>query len=78
MVASEEEVADFGPVDFGEVEAEGDPAAWADVGGEVVASGLRFSEGGVFAGEDFAGDGDDAVTMVIVEEVGEGFFADSE
>jgi hypothetical protein len=66
------------PVDFGKVEAESDPTAWADVGREVVALGLGFGEGGVFTGENFAGDGDDAVTVVIVEEVGESSFADLE
>ena len=66
------------PGDFGEVEAESDPAAWADVGGEIVALGLSFGEGGIFSGEDFAGDGDDAVTVMIVEKVGESFLADSE
>jgi hypothetical protein len=39
---------------------------------------LGFREGGVFAGEEFACDGDDAVAVMIVEEVGEDFFADSE
>jgi hypothetical protein len=39
-VAAQEEVVDFGPVDFGEIQAKGDPAAGADIGGEVVALGL--------------------------------------
>jgi hypothetical protein len=39
---------------------------------------LGFCQRGIFPWEDFAGYGDDSVTVVIVEEVGEGFFADSE
>jgi hypothetical protein len=77
-VACYEEIADFRPVDCREVEAESDPAARADIGGEIVALGLRSGEGGVFAREHFAGYGDDAVAAVIVEEIGEDFFADSE
>jgi len=78
QIAGEQEFADFVPIDFADVEAEGDPAARADVGGQVVALGLRSGEGGVFSGEDFAGDGDDAVAVMIVEEVGEGFLAHEE
>jgi len=76
VVAGQEKIADFGPVDFGQVETEGDPAARTDVGWEIVAFRLGFGEGGVFAGKDFTGDGDDAVTVVVVEEIGEDFFSD--
>jgi hypothetical protein len=51
----------FGPVDFGRVWAEIDPAARAKAGEDVAALGLGFGESGVFDGRDFAGDGDDAV-----------------
>jgi len=76
MVASQEKIADLGPVDFGQIETERDPAARADVSREVVAFRLGFGEGGVIAGKDFAGDGDNAVTMMVVEEISKDFFAD--
>jgi len=76
VVAGPEKIADFRPVDFGEIETESDPSARADVGREIVAFRLSFGEGGVFAGEDFAGNGDNAVAMAVIEEIGEYFFAD--
>lgn len=36
--------------------------------------GLDFGERSVFRWEDFAGYAEDSVAMVIIEEVGEGFF----
>ena len=76
MVASQEKIADLGPVDFGQIETECDPAARADVGREIVAFRLGFGEGSVIAGEDFAGDGDNAVAMMVVKKISEDFFAD--
>ncbi len=66
VVAGQEQVADFGPIDLWKVEAESDPAARADIRGKIIPLGLRLGERGVFAGEDFAGYGDDAVAVVVV------------
>jgi hypothetical protein len=43
-VAGEEEFADFVPVDFWEIEAESNPSARANVGGQVIAFGLGGDE----------------------------------
>jgi hypothetical protein len=77
-VAAEEKIGDFVPVDFADVEAEGDPASGCEVGREIESARLGFREGLVVAGEDFAGDGNDAVAVMVVEEISEGLFADEE
>ena len=74
-VAAEDEIGDFVPVDFADVEPESDPASGCEVGREIEPARLGLREGFVVAGEDFAGDGNDAVAVMVVEEVGEGLFA---
>ena len=69
---------DFFPVDLADIQAKADPSARADVGGHVELLRIGGDEGGVVAGKDFAGDSDDAVAVVIVEEIGEDLLADFE
>ncbi len=75
-IAAEEELANFLPIDFADIETESDPSARADVGGQVVALGLGGCQVGVFSWKNFAGDSNDSITVVIIEKVGEGFLAD--
>jgi hypothetical protein len=75
-VAAEEELADFVPIDFADVEAESDPSARADLGGQVIALGLSDGQSGVFSWEGFAGDGNYAITVVVIQKVGECSLAD--
>src|SRR5689334_18586868 len=75
-VAGRDELGDFGPVDFGGIQAQGDPTSGGYVGGEEEASRMSGGESGVVAGKDFRGYGDDAVAVMVVEEPGEVLFAD--
>jgi hypothetical protein len=75
-IAAEDKLADFVPIDFSGVEAEGDPPARTDVCGQVIALGLSSGKGGVFSWENFAGDGNYAITVVVIQKVGERFVAD--
>jgi len=75
-IAAEQEFADFVPINFASVEPESDPSTRANVSGQVVALRLGGGQGGVFSKQNFASDGDDAITVVVVQEAGEGFSAD--
>lgn len=76
LVAGEEKIADFVPVGFAAVEAERHPPSVSEIVGQVVAARLRGDQRGVFSRQDFAGNADDAVAMMVVEKVGEGLLAD--
>ncbi len=68
----------FLPIHFADVETKAYPAARTDVGGQVVFHRVRRHEDLVVAGEGFAADGNDAVAVMVVQEIGEDFFADAE
>lgn len=51
-----------------------DPAFRCDVSEEIKSAGLSLSQRRVVAGKDLAGDRDNAVTMMVIEEVSEGLF----
>ena len=74
-IAAEEKFADFVPVDLAGVEAESDPSARTDVGGQIVTLGLSSGQGGIFSWKNFAGDGNNAVAVVVMQEVSESSFA---
>jgi hypothetical protein len=65
-IAAEEKLADFVPIDFADVEAKSDPPARTDICGQVVALGLSSGKGGVFSWKNFAGDGNYAITVVVI------------
>src|SRR4051794_29557854 len=77
-VSAADQLGDFFPVDFAGVEAEGDPTAGSHVSREVEAIGLGGGQRLILTGEDLAGYRDNAVAVMVVEEVGEGLFADQE
>src|SRR5579863_960992 len=68
----------FFPVHFADVETKPNPAARADVGGQVVFHRIGRNENLVIAGESFAANGNDAVAVMVVEEIGKDFLADME
>ena len=69
---------DFVPIDFAGVEAERNPSARGDVGREIESLGLSLSQPLVIARQDFAGNGDDTIAVMVVEEVGESLFLHQE
>src|SRR5271166_3477419 len=77
-VAVLDQLRDFFPIDFADVEAQPDPASRSDVGGHVEFFRVGGDQRDVVAGEDFAIDADDAVAVVVVEEIAEGFLADGD
>jgi hypothetical protein len=78
VVAGEDEVGDFTPIYFAEIEAERDPTLVREISRRVELFGIGADQRLVIAGENFAGEADDAIAVMIIEEVGESFFADDE
>ncbi|MGA9242572.1 MAG: hypothetical protein WBW03_11390, partial [Silvibacterium sp.] len=66
------------PIDFADVESKRYPASGGEVGGQIEAAGLRLGERVVLAWHYLAGDCHHAVSVMVVEEVGEGLFPDEE
>src|SRR6266481_4489671 len=75
-IAAEDEFAHFVPIHFAHIQTKRDPASWPNIGGQIAAVRLSGDERYVVAGQGFAGDGNDAVAVMVVEEVSEGAFAD--
>ena len=77
-VAADYEFSYFFPIHFTDIETKADPAARADVRRQVVFHRIGRDEDLVIAGESFAANGNDAIAMMVVEEVSEDFLADTE
>src|SRR5215469_11267558 len=77
-VAAEQKLFYFIPIDFAGVEAERHPSARCDVGGKIEPAGLGLGQPLVVVGQHLAGDGDNSVSVMVVEKVGEGLFSDQE
>lgn len=75
-VAAGHELGNLLPVDPAEVQPEGDPAAWAYVGGTIELFGIYLDQLFVFAQSHLAAHGHDAVSVMIAEEIGERLLAD--
>ena len=75
-VAAAHQLPDFVPVDFAGVETQGHPTSRPDICRKAKTVRLGGHEGLVVARQRFAGEGDDAVAMMIVEKVREYFLAD--
>jgi hypothetical protein len=71
-VAAQQKFPHFVPINFADVQTQCDPASRCNVRRQIKPAGLRFSERLVVAGKDLARNGDDTVSMVIVEKVSEG------
>ena len=71
QVAAGHQFSDFFPIHFAEVETKADPAARPDVGGQIEFHGIGRHKHGVVAGKSFAADGNDAIAVMVVEEVSE-------
>jgi hypothetical protein len=78
LVASADEFGNFFPIDFAGVQAESDPSFRSYVGGQIKPAGLSVGESFVVSGQDLAIDGDDAVSMMVVEEIGKRLFSNPE
>ena len=74
LVAATDEFRNFIPIDFTDVEAKSDPSFRSHVGGQKESAGLRVGESSVVSGQNLAIEGDDAVPVMVVEEIGERFF----
>jgi len=73
-VAAPQQFPHFGPVDFARVQPEGYPTLRCEVRGEIKSARLGISQRLVIAGQYLAGYRHDAITVMVVEEVGEGLF----
>jgi hypothetical protein len=78
QVAAGYEFFYFFPIHLADVETQAYPTPGTDVGGQVVFRRVRRHEDLVVAGEGFAANGNDTVAVVVVEEISEDFFADTE
>jgi len=78
QVAAGHQFFDFVPVHFSDVETKTNPTARAYVGGQVVFHRIGRNEDLVVAGESFAANGNDAVAVMVIEEIGEDFLSDTE
>lgn len=73
--AAPHQFGDLIPIDLADVQAERDPTARANIGGKIKSLGLRRGQCLVLAGQNFAGDRDDAISVMIVQKIREGLLA---
>lgn len=73
-IASLQQIPHFVPVDFSPVEPERHPPFRSDVSGKIESFRLSLDQRFVVAGLHFARHSDDAVSVMIVQEVSEGLF----
>jgi hypothetical protein len=78
LVAATDEFRNFVPIDFTDVQAECGPSFRCEIGGQKKSAGLSGGERFVVSGENFAGDSDDAVSVMVVEEIGKRLFSNQE
>ena len=74
-VAAGDELGDFCPIHAGNIQAQPDPSFGPHVGGLVELGGLGGDQRLVIAGQNFAGDADDAVAVMVVQVVSVGLAA---
>lgn len=68
-VAAKQEFSDFLPVNVAHVQPQRYPSSRAYVGGKIKSVGLSLDQRVVVARQNLSGDCDDAIAMMIIEEV---------
>lgn len=75
-VAAQQQFPHFVPIDFARVQSERDPALRCDVSGKIESVGLGLSQRLIVAWQYFAGDRNNAVTVMVIKEISKGLFSD--
>src|SRR5271169_5904920 len=75
-VAGGKQIGNLVPIYFADIEAKSDPTFRANVGRKIESILLSGDKRGIFRRHDFARDRDNAVAVMVVEKIGEGFLAD--
>jgi len=77
-VAPQQQLSDLVPIDLSHIKPQRDPAFRGNIRGEIKSAGLSLDQRLVVAGQYLAGNRDDTVSVMVIEEIGERLFADQE